>query len=120
MSDPTWDMSTRGIARQQRGMAADLRDSPALPPRVIVDQHGHYWRDYGDHLSMPPVSDENVATDVAATFYLVTEESLARALEGNGEGAMQDKAGLWWQGKRDTAWLAAAILRALQEASDDR
>lgn len=39
-----------------------------LPERVIVDQHGHYWRDYGDHYSMCPVSDENVATEVAAVY----------------------------------------------------
>lgn len=45
-----------------------------LPARVIVDQHGHYWRDYGDFLSMCPVSDENTATEVVASFALVIEE----------------------------------------------
>lgn len=42
-----------------------------LPRRVIVDQHGHYWRDYGDFLSMCPVSDENTATEVVAEYVLV-------------------------------------------------
>jgi len=32
-----------------------------LPPRVIVCQHGHYWRDYGDFLSMCPVSEDNLS-----------------------------------------------------------
>ena len=39
-----------------------------LPQRVIVDQHGHYWRDYGDYLSMCPVSEENTPTEVDAVF----------------------------------------------------
>ena len=39
-----------------------------LPKRVIVDQHGHYWRDYGTHLSMCPVSEENTETEVYAVF----------------------------------------------------
>jgi hypothetical protein len=39
-----------------------------LPERVVVDQHGHYWRDYVTHLSMPPVSEENNETVIAATY----------------------------------------------------
>ncbi len=39
-----------------------------LPDRVIVDQHGHYWRDYGAFHSMCPVSDENTRTEVAAVY----------------------------------------------------
>ena len=50
-----------------------------LPGRVIVDQHGHYWRDYGDFLSMPPVSDENVATEVAAIYIADPEDGTVRA-----------------------------------------
>jgi hypothetical protein len=42
-----------------------------LPIRVVVDQHGHYWRDYGDHWSMCPVSDENVATDPVTEFFRI-------------------------------------------------
>lgn len=38
-----------------------LRD---LPERVVVDQHGHYWRDYETHLSMPPVSEETAGPDL--------------------------------------------------------
>jgi len=44
-------------------------DCDCLPIRVVVDQHGHYWRDYGDHWSMCPVSTENVATDPVTEFY---------------------------------------------------
>lgn len=39
-----------------------------LPLRVVVDHHGHYWRDYGDYLSMCPVSDENNEMVVAAVY----------------------------------------------------
>lgn len=45
------------------------RDCDCLPIRVVVDQHGHYWRDYGDHWSMCPVSDENTATEPVTEFY---------------------------------------------------
>ena len=41
---------------------------PALPDSVVVDQHGHYWRDFGEYLSMPPVSDENVETHATTTY----------------------------------------------------
>lgn len=40
----------------------------ALPDRIVVDQHGHYWRDYGDYWSMCPVSEENVSTDPVAVY----------------------------------------------------
>ena len=52
------------------------------PIRVVVDQHGHYWRDYGDHWSMCPVSDENVATDPVYEFYPLATLDAAR--EGQG------------------------------------
>lgn len=41
-----------------------------IPPTVIVCQHGHYWRNYGDSLSMCPVSDDNLACTPAATYIL--------------------------------------------------
>ncbi len=44
---------------------SDLRD---LPERVVVDQHGHYWRDYGDYWSMCPVSEENISTEPVAVY----------------------------------------------------
>jgi hypothetical protein len=44
-----------------------------LPIRVVVDQHGHYWRDYGDHWSMCPVSEENRSTEPVAEFYLAAD-----------------------------------------------
>lgn len=43
-------------------------EGAGLPDRVVVDDHGHYWRDYGTHLSMCPVSDENVATVIVAAY----------------------------------------------------
>jgi len=39
-----------------------------LPPRVIVCEHGHYWRDYGDFLSMCPVSDDNLPCSPVTVF----------------------------------------------------
>ena len=45
-----------------------------LPARVIVDQHGHYWRDYGEFLSMCPVSEENTATEVVHVYALTETE----------------------------------------------
>jgi len=43
---------------------------PPLPKRIIVDQNGHYWRDFGggDSLSMCPTSDANEPTEIAATY----------------------------------------------------
>ena len=46
---------------------ADL-DLEQLPSRIVVDQHGHYWRDFGDYWSMCPVSTENVATEAVAIY----------------------------------------------------
>lgn len=47
----------------------EARLAADLPLRVIVDQHGHYWRDYGEFLSMCPVSTENVELKTVASFY---------------------------------------------------
>ena len=44
-----------------------------LPDRIVVDAHGHYWRDYGTHWSMCPVSDENVETEAVAVYVRVTD-----------------------------------------------
>jgi len=41
-----------------------------LPARVIVCQHGHYWRDYGDFLSMCPVSEDNLACSPQTVYAL--------------------------------------------------
>ncbi len=30
-----------------------------LPDRIVVGANGAYWRDYGDHYSMCPVSEDN-------------------------------------------------------------
>lgn len=44
-----------------------------LPDRVVVDQHGHFWQDFGDYWSMCRVSDENVETEAVAIYRLVSE-----------------------------------------------
>lgn len=46
-----------------------------LPPRVVVDQNGDYWRDYGDYVSMCPTSSRNEDT--------VTEHVYRRVLPGS-------------------------------------
>lgn len=45
-------------------------DHGDIPPTVIVCQHGHYWRNYDDGLSMCPVSEDNLACHPAATYIL--------------------------------------------------
>jgi hypothetical protein len=30
-----------------------------LPQRIVVGANGAYWRDFGSHYSMPPVSEDN-------------------------------------------------------------
>ena len=47
-----------------------------LPARVVVDQHGHYWRDYGEHWSMCPVSEENISTEPVAVYERVPDPTL--------------------------------------------
>jgi hypothetical protein len=42
--------------------------SPDLPSRVIVGANGAYWRDFGDYLSMPPVSEDNDAIEPIAVY----------------------------------------------------
>lgn len=40
-----------------------------LPKRIIVDQNGHYWREWDDGtLSMCPTTEANEKTEVVATF----------------------------------------------------
>ena len=41
-----------------------------FPNRVIVGANGAYWRDYGDHLSMCPVSTDNDPVVAAAVYVL--------------------------------------------------
>lgn len=55
----------------------------ALPARVVVGANGAYWRDYGQHYSMCPVSDDNDPVEVRAVYVrapAVTETDL-RATE---------------------------------------
>jgi hypothetical protein len=40
----------------------------ALPERVVVAENGAYWRDYGSHYSMCPVSDDNDPVAVRAVY----------------------------------------------------
>ena len=46
-----------------------------LPHMLIVDQHGHYWRAYDDHYSMPAVSDENTGIEIVASYIRSTSFS---------------------------------------------
>lgn len=39
-----------------------------LPERIIVDARGNYWREYPNHYSMCPVSDDNDAIVVLAAY----------------------------------------------------
>jgi len=39
-----------------------------LPERIIVGADGAYWRDYGDHYSMPPVNPDNSPVKPAAVY----------------------------------------------------
>jgi hypothetical protein len=44
-----------------------------LPDRIVVGANGAYWRDYGDHYSMCPVSEDNDPVEVIAVYTLVRE-----------------------------------------------
>ena len=44
-----------------------------LPHRVVVGRNGAYWRDYGDHYSMCPVSEDNDPVEPVAVFTLDAE-----------------------------------------------
>lgn len=48
-----------------------------LPDRIVVDQNGNYWRDFGDGYSMVPVSTDNEPVVVTATYRLVQPSTLA-------------------------------------------
>ena len=39
-----------------------------LPPRIVVGKNGAYWRDFGDHYSMVPVSEDNDPVEVDAAY----------------------------------------------------
>jgi hypothetical protein len=39
-----------------------------LPARIVVGSNGAYWRDYGDHYSMCPVSDDNDPVEIVAIY----------------------------------------------------
>jgi hypothetical protein len=39
-----------------------------LPERVVVGANGAYWRDYADHYSMCPVSDDNDPIEPVAIY----------------------------------------------------
>jgi len=40
----------------------------ALPERVVVGANGAYWRDYGTHYSICPVSEDNDPVEVVAVY----------------------------------------------------
>jgi len=45
-----------------------IPESSDLPQRVVVGANGAYWRDYGDHYSMCPVSEDNEPIEVVAVY----------------------------------------------------
>lgn len=66
----------------------------SLPSRVVVDAKGAYWRDFGTHFSMCPVSDDNETIAAVAVYTLSDplpgmrlEDVLAAALALVREGA---------------------------------
>lgn len=58
---------TVNAARRAEGQKAYV---PDLPKSVVVDQNGNYWRNYGTHYSMPPVSTDNEPVMPYALFVL--------------------------------------------------
>jgi hypothetical protein len=94
-------------------MTSDARDSllqdgsdvtRSLPDRVVVGANGAYWRDYGTHYSICPVSNDNDPLEIAAVYERVVPglASLLDALEaderhGNLSGRTEDA---WYEFKR--------------------
>lgn len=52
------------------------RIGKTLPPRVVVGRNGAFWRDYGDHYSMCPVSTDNDPVEPVATYLRSTQVSV--------------------------------------------
>ena len=47
---------------------SEVADKLDLPERIVVGANGAYWRDYGDHYSMCPVSDDNDPVEPVAVY----------------------------------------------------
>jgi len=90
---------------------ADPKETPvtdnSLPVRVVVDQNGNYWRDYGSHYSMCPVSEDN--EPVTVTMAYIPDTALL---------AEQAQAALAAVPTLDRERLAKAVLE-WSEADDD-
>jgi len=56
---------------------SEVADRLDLPDRIVVGANGAYWRDYGAHYSMCPVSDDNDPVEPVAVY-----ERAARAEPG--------------------------------------
>ena len=61
-ADKPAPLSATGDVEHRRAEGMDL------PPRIVVDARGFYWRDYGDHYSMCPVSEDNEPVKPAAVY----------------------------------------------------
>lgn len=57
----------------------------SFPECVVVDENGAYWREFGDHYSMCPVSDDNEPVHPVAVYVpewrLDAEKDERRSLE---------------------------------------
>lgn len=69
----------------------------SFPECVVVDENGAYWREFGDHYSMCPVSDDNEPVHPVAVYVpewrLDAEKDERRSLEEQYEG---EKARVKW------------------------
>lgn len=97
-----------------------------LPQRVVVGANGAYWRDYGTHYSMCPVSEDNDPVEVVAVYEVVPKgrldvERLARPFEGgNYLQAYDHRSGRWLDAREAAVTIAREYEQAhANEASDD-
>jgi hypothetical protein len=68
LGNKRFEAGTEDAGYRAAGALGAWRLREALPPRIAVDDRGHYWRDYLDHYSMPPVSDDNEPVEVVAYY----------------------------------------------------
>lgn len=54
-----------------------------LPSRVLVGKNGAYWRDYGTHYSMCPVSDDNEPVEPKAIYVRAKWSEFSRQYHDN-------------------------------------
>lgn len=64
---------------REAGFLGEQSINNDLPSRVVVGANGAYWRDFGSHYSMCPVSDDNDPVDVVEVY--VRSDVIARVVE---------------------------------------